>query len=175
MTTVDAPVISARALARAAQTLRNNAESPVRAKHFTKAHEMLQAASWEFVHGILHVASASTPGGSYTVVGGQCHCEGWKHREQCWHADAWRVVNRAVQDLFDAADELWATPLLDPVAVAEAAFWQRYAVVLGCEQWSAVQEILHTRRNAPDTVDGWQRAARALDAALSAEAAQAAA
>lgn len=107
MTTAEAPTISTKALARAARTLRNNADSPVRAKHFTKAQEQLCAASWTFDHGVLTVTSASEPTKEYQVIGGQCHCEGWKHREQCWHSDAWRVVNQASQELEDAKRDLW--------------------------------------------------------------------
>lgn len=62
------------------------------------------------------------------------------------------------------------TPAPDPaVAEAEAAFWQRYGKVLGYTQWSAVQALLDTKRQAPATVEGWERAASAVDAALSAE------
>lgn len=58
----------------------------------------------------------------------------------------------------------------DPaVAEAAAAFWQRYGKVLGYSQWSAVQEILNTKRQQPNTVEGWQRASEALDNALKQE------
>lgn len=63
----------------------------------------------------------------------------------------------------------------DPaVQEAEAAFWQRYGKVLGYTQWSAVQEILNTKRQKPASAEGWERAATALDAALAAELEQAA-
>lgn len=58
----------------------------------------------------------------------------------------------------------------DPaVQEAETAFWQRYGTVLGYSQWSAVQEVLQTKRQAPATVEGWQRASEALDNALKQE------
>lgn len=63
-----------------------------------------------------------------------------------------------------------ALPAPDPaVEEAEAAFWQRYGKVLGYTQWSAVQALLETKRQKPATVEGWERAATAVDRALELE------
>lgn len=65
--------------------------------------------------------------------------------------------------------------LPDPVVqAAETAFWERFGQVLGAAEWSLVQRLLDTKRQQPDSVDGWGRATQAVDAALRAELEQAA-
>lgn len=63
----------------------------------------------------------------------------------------------------------------DPeVEAAEAAFWEQFGGVLGYTDWAAAQAVLNTKRQKPNTVDGWSRATQAMHAALKAETKQAA-
>lgn len=100
------------ALWRAAKQISKAADTPKRADHFKRAYQLLKTAQYEFVGNTLTIESATEPGKTYRVVGGNCHCHGWEHREQCWHSDAWRIANLGSQitrDEMKAAEaELWA-------------------------------------------------------------------
>jgi hypothetical protein len=109
MTTM--PFIGRIALWRAAKELWKDAETPKRAEHFRRAYQLLKTATFELDSNELSIESASERGKTYRVVGGNCHCDGWKHREQCWHSDAWRIVNLGYQlteaERKAAEAELW--------------------------------------------------------------------
>jgi hypothetical protein len=57
---------------------------------------------------------------------------------------------------------------------ARERFWKKYAPVLGAADWKIVQRLIDTSEDEPTTVSGWRQAALAIQAALAAEAEQAA-